>query len=66
MIQHVNRPTSEIAGGTLGGPIAKAVMEAVLIPWLSRRTTPPPARRRPVRRPQPASEHHGHEGKGHQ
>jgi peptidoglycan glycosyltransferase len=30
MLQHVNRPTSEIAGGTLGGPIAKAVMEAVL------------------------------------
>jgi peptidoglycan glycosyltransferase len=30
MIQHVNRPTDEIAGGTLGGPIAKAVMEAVL------------------------------------
>ena len=30
MIQHVNRPTTEIAGGTLGGPIAKAVMEAVL------------------------------------
>jgi penicillin-binding protein A len=30
MIQHVDRPTSEIAGGALGGPIAKAVMEAVL------------------------------------
>jgi peptidoglycan glycosyltransferase len=30
MIQHVNRPTDEIAGGALGGPIAKAVMEAVL------------------------------------
>ena len=30
MIQHINRPTSEIAGGALGGPIAKAVMEAVL------------------------------------
>jgi peptidoglycan glycosyltransferase len=30
MIQHVDRPTTEIAGGTLGGPIAKAVMEAVL------------------------------------
>jgi len=30
MIQHINRPTSEIAGGSLGGPIAKAVMEAVL------------------------------------
>jgi peptidoglycan glycosyltransferase len=30
MIQHVNRPTNEIAGGTLGGPIAKSVMEAVL------------------------------------
>ena len=30
MIQHVNRPTNEIAGGALGGPIAKAVMEAVL------------------------------------
>jgi peptidoglycan glycosyltransferase len=30
MIQHINRPTDEIAGGTLGGPIAKAVMEAVL------------------------------------
>jgi peptidoglycan glycosyltransferase len=30
MIQHVDRPTNEIAGGTLGGPIAKAVMEAVL------------------------------------
>ena len=30
MIQHINRPTNEIAGGALGGPIAKAVMEAVL------------------------------------
>jgi penicillin-binding protein A len=30
MIQHVNTPTDEIHGGTLGGPIAKAVMEAVL------------------------------------
>ena len=30
MIQHIDRPTNEIAGGTLGGPIAKAVMEAVL------------------------------------
>ena len=30
MIQHINRPTSEIAGGSLGGPIAKSVMEAVL------------------------------------
>jgi penicillin-binding protein A len=30
MIQHIDRPTTEIAGGTLGGPIAKAVMEAVL------------------------------------
>ncbi len=30
MIQHVDRPTNEIAGGTLGGPIAKQVMEAVL------------------------------------
>ena len=30
MIQHVDTPTSEIAGGKLGGPIAKAVMEAVL------------------------------------
>jgi peptidoglycan glycosyltransferase len=30
MIQHVNRSTDEIHGGTLGGPIAKAVMEAVL------------------------------------
>jgi peptidoglycan glycosyltransferase len=30
MIQHVDKPTTEIAGGTLGGPIAKAVMEAVL------------------------------------
>jgi peptidoglycan glycosyltransferase len=30
MIQHIDRPTNEIAGGTLGGPIAKRVMEAVL------------------------------------
>jgi peptidoglycan glycosyltransferase len=30
MIQHVDRATDEIHGGTLGGPIAKAVMEAVL------------------------------------
>jgi penicillin-binding protein A len=30
MIQHVNQPTDEIHGGTLGGPIAKSVMEAVL------------------------------------
>ncbi len=30
MIQHVDKPSGEIAGGTLGGPIAKAVMEAVL------------------------------------
>jgi hypothetical protein len=30
MLQHVNTPTDEIAGGKLGGPIAKAVMEAVL------------------------------------
>ncbi|HEX3929614.1 MAG TPA: penicillin-binding protein 2 [Nocardioides sp.] len=30
MIQHINTPTDEIAGGKLGGPIAKAVMEAVL------------------------------------
>ncbi|MBO0845946.1 MAG: penicillin-binding protein 2 [Nocardioides sp.] len=30
MIQHVNQPTDEIHGGTLGGPIAKRVMEAVL------------------------------------
>jgi peptidoglycan glycosyltransferase len=30
MIQHVDRPTDEIHGGTLGGPIARAVMEAVL------------------------------------
>jgi len=30
MIQHVDRPTNEIAGGALGGPIAKQVMEAVL------------------------------------
>jgi penicillin-binding protein A len=32
MIQHVDRPTTEIAGGLLGGPIAKSVMEAVLNP----------------------------------
>jgi peptidoglycan glycosyltransferase len=32
MLQHVNAPTDEIHGGTLGGPIAKAVMEAVLNP----------------------------------
>jgi peptidoglycan glycosyltransferase len=32
MIQHVNQPTDEIHGGTLGGPIARAVMEAVLNP----------------------------------
>jgi peptidoglycan glycosyltransferase len=32
MIQHVNRPTDEIHGGQLGGPIAKSVMEAVLNP----------------------------------
>jgi penicillin-binding protein A len=32
MIQHVDRPTDEIHGGSLGGPIAKAVMEAVLNP----------------------------------
>ncbi len=32
MLQHVNQPTDEIHGGTLGGPIAKAVMEAVLNP----------------------------------
>jgi peptidoglycan glycosyltransferase len=30
MIQHVDAPTDEIHGGTLGGPIAKSVMEAVL------------------------------------
>ncbi len=30
MIQHIDRPTNEIAGGTLGGPIARSVMEAVL------------------------------------
>jgi peptidoglycan glycosyltransferase len=30
MLQHVDTPTDEIAGGRLGGPIAKAVMEAVL------------------------------------
>jgi penicillin-binding protein A len=30
MIQHVDQPTDEIHGGTLGGPIAKKVMEAVL------------------------------------
>jgi penicillin-binding protein A len=32
MIQHVDRTTDEIAGGLLGGPIAKSVMEAVLNP----------------------------------
>jgi peptidoglycan glycosyltransferase len=32
MIQHVNAPTDEIHGGSLGGPIAKAVMEAVIKP----------------------------------
>jgi peptidoglycan glycosyltransferase len=32
MIQHVDQPTDEIHGGTLGGPIAKSVMEAVLNP----------------------------------
>ena len=32
MIEHVDRPHNEIAGGALGGPIAKAVMEAVLSP----------------------------------
>ena len=32
MIQHINTPTDEIEGGKLGGPIAKAVMEAVLNP----------------------------------
>jgi peptidoglycan glycosyltransferase len=32
MIQHVDRATDEIHGGTLGGPIARAVMEAVLNP----------------------------------
>lgn len=32
MIQNINKPTDEIHGGTLGGPIAKAVMEAVLNP----------------------------------
>jgi penicillin-binding protein A len=32
MIQHVDRPTDEIHGGELGGPIAKSVMEAVLNP----------------------------------
>jgi penicillin-binding protein A len=32
MLQHVDQPTDEIHGGTLGGPIAKAVMEAVLNP----------------------------------
>jgi peptidoglycan glycosyltransferase len=30
MIQHVDLPTDEIHGGSLGGTIAKAVMEAVL------------------------------------
>ena len=32
MIQHVDLPTDEIHGGTLGGTIAKSVMEAVLNP----------------------------------
>jgi len=32
MLQHVDQPTDEIHGGTLGGPIAKDVMEAVLNP----------------------------------
>jgi penicillin-binding protein A len=32
MLQHVDQATDEIHGGTLGGPIAKAVMEAVLKP----------------------------------
>jgi peptidoglycan glycosyltransferase len=32
MIQHVDKPTDEIHGGSLGGPIAKSVMEAVLNP----------------------------------
>jgi peptidoglycan glycosyltransferase len=32
MIQHVDAPTDEIHGGTLGGPIARSVMEAVLNP----------------------------------
>jgi peptidoglycan glycosyltransferase len=32
MIEHVDQPTDEIHGGSLGGPIAKAVMEAVLNP----------------------------------
>jgi peptidoglycan glycosyltransferase len=32
MIQHVDLPTDEIHGGTLGGKIAKSVMEAVLNP----------------------------------
>jgi peptidoglycan glycosyltransferase len=32
MIQHVDVPTGEIAGGTLGGPIAKAITLAVLNP----------------------------------
>jgi peptidoglycan glycosyltransferase len=30
MIEHVDSDTGEIAGGLLGGPIAKAVMEAVI------------------------------------
>jgi peptidoglycan glycosyltransferase len=32
MVQHVDLPTDEIHGGSLGGTIAKAVMEAVLSP----------------------------------
>ena len=46
MIQHVDRPTDEIAGGTLGGPIAKAVMEAVLNPMAE--PTYATTRRRPA------------------
>jgi penicillin-binding protein A len=30
MIQNADIPRSEIAGGQLGGPIARAVMEAVI------------------------------------
>ena len=30
MIQNADIPRGEIAGGQLGGPIAKAVMEAVI------------------------------------
>jgi peptidoglycan glycosyltransferase len=30
MIQNADIPRSEIAGGQLGGPIAKAVMQAVI------------------------------------